>query len=87
MMLMNTSREAGEVNPLLISNIVTGFVVVVLTGLLIYGLNTTARIADAPRPGEMRIRVTGEMWWWRVAYLDEQGGEILQDANEVHIPL
>jgi hypothetical protein len=36
MMLMNTSREAGEVNPLLISNIVTGFVVVVLTGLSIW---------------------------------------------------
>ncbi|PZT97219.1 MAG: cytochrome c oxidase subunit II [Brevundimonas sp.] len=63
------------------------FPVVVLTGLLIYGLNTTARIADAPGPGEMRVRVTGEMWWWRVAYLDDQGREILQDANEVHIPV
>jgi cytochrome c oxidase subunit 2 len=35
----------------------------------------------------MRIRVTGEMWWWRVAYLDAQGREVLQDANEVHIPV
>jgi cytochrome c oxidase subunit 2 len=26
------------------------------------------------------------MWWWRVAYLDGQGREIVQDANEVHIP-
>jgi cytochrome c oxidase subunit 2 len=63
------------------------FPVVVLTGLLIYGLSTTARIADGPRPGEMRVRVTGEMWWWRVAYLDDQGREIVQDANEVHIPV
>ena len=62
------------------------FPIVVLTGLLIYGLTTTARVAEAPRPGEMRVRVTGEMWWWRVAYLDDQGREILQDANEVHIP-
>ncbi len=62
------------------------FPVVVLTGLLIYGLTVTARVADAPKPGEMRVRVTGEMWWWRVAYLDEDGREILQDANEVHIP-
>ena len=68
---------------------IAGFVfpVVVLTGLLVYGLGTTARIADGPRPGEMRVRVTGEMWWWRVAYLDDQGGEIVQDANEVHIPV
>lgn len=62
------------------------FPTVVLTGLLIYGLTTTARVSEAPRPGEMRIRVTGEMWWWRVAYLDAQGREIVQDANEVHIP-
>jgi cytochrome c oxidase subunit II len=63
------------------------FPVVVLTGLLIYGLATTARLSAEPRPGEMRIRVTGEMWWWRVAYLDEQGREVLQDANEIHIPV
>ena len=62
------------------------FPVVVLTGLLVYGLTTTARVADVPKPGEMRVRVTGEMWWWRVAYLDGQGREIVQDANEVHIP-
>jgi len=63
------------------------FPIVVLTGLLIYGLTTTARVADAAKPGEMRVRVTGEMWWWRVAYLDDQGREIVQDANEVHIPV
>ncbi|RZJ18171.1 MAG: cytochrome c oxidase subunit II [Brevundimonas sp.] len=63
------------------------FPVVVLTGLLIYGLSVTARVSDAPRAGEMRVRVTGEMWWWRVAYLDPRGAEALQDANEVHIPI
>lgn len=62
------------------------FPVVVLTGLLIYGLSVTARVSDAPRAGEMRVRVTGEMWWWRVAYLDARGAEAFQDANEVHIP-
>ncbi len=63
------------------------FPVVVLTGLLIYGLSVTTRVSDAPRDGEMRVRVTGEMWWWRVAYLDDQGRETVQDANEVHIPV
>ncbi|WP_354087646.1 cytochrome c oxidase subunit II [Brevundimonas faecalis] len=63
------------------------FPVVVLTGLLIYGLGVTAPVSDAPRDGEMRVRVTGEMWWWRVAYLDDQGRETVQDANEVHIPV
>lgn len=63
------------------------FPVVVLSALLIYGLSLNSRLSEAPRPGEMRVRVTGEMWWWRVAYLDSQGREALQDANEVHIPV
>lgn len=62
------------------------FPVIVLSGLLLYGLSVTARVSDAPRAGEMRVRVTGEMWWWRIAYLDDQGREVVQDANEVHIP-
>jgi cytochrome c oxidase subunit 2 len=35
----------------------------------------------------MRVRVTGEMWWWRVAYLDGEGRTIIRDANELHIPV
>ncbi|HYD46469.1 MAG TPA: c-type cytochrome [Phenylobacterium sp.] len=62
------------------------FPVVVLTALLVYGLTVTRHVAEAPRPGEMRVRVTGEMWWWRVAYLDPAGREAFQDANEIHIP-
>lgn len=63
------------------------FPVVVLSALLIYGLSLTSHLTQEPQPGETRIRVTGEMWWWRVAYLDDQGGEAFQDANEVHIPV
>lgn len=63
------------------------FPVVVLTALLVYGLGLTTRLTEAPAPGEMRIRVIGEMWWWRVAYLDDRGGEQLHDANEIHIPV
>lgn len=62
------------------------FPVVVLSALLIYGLGLTSHLTQEPAPGEMRVRVTGEMWWWRVAYLDAQGREGFQDANEIHIP-
>jgi cytochrome c oxidase subunit II len=62
------------------------FPVVVLSALLVYGLSLTSHLTQEPQPGEMRIRVTGEMWWWRIAYLDDQGRERFQDANEVHIP-
>jgi len=62
------------------------FPVVVLSALLIYGLGLTSHLTQEPGEGEMRVRVTGEMWWWRVAYLDDQGREAVQDANELHIP-
>jgi cytochrome c oxidase subunit 2 len=64
-----------------------GFPVVVLSALLVWGLSLTSRLSEAPRPGDLRVRVTGEMWWWRVAYLDEAGSELFQDANEIHVPV
>jgi cytochrome c oxidase subunit II len=62
------------------------FPVLVLTALLIYGLALTQRLSDPIRGDELRVRVTGEMWWWRVAYLDGSGREVIRDANELHIP-
>ena len=43
--------------------------------------------ATAAQPGEMRVRVTGEMWWWRVTYLGEGGEPVIRDANELHVPV
>ena len=63
------------------------FPVVVLTLLLVYGLSLTRSLSDPIRGDEMRVRVTGEMWWWRVAYLDDRGQPLLLDANELHIPV
>jgi cytochrome c oxidase subunit II len=63
------------------------FPVVVLTALLVWGLWLTSDLqARAPRGDEMRVRVTGEMWWWRVAYLDGEGRAVMVDANELHVP-
>lgn len=62
------------------------FPVIVLTGLLVYGLSLTRHLSDRIEGNELRMRVTGEMWWWRVAYLDGSGREVVQDANELHIP-
>jgi len=62
------------------------FPVVVLSLLLVYGLSLTRNLT-APVPADaMRVRITGEMWWWRVAYLDRHGRPVMLDANELHIP-
>lgn len=63
------------------------FPVIVLTVLLVWGLSLTSRIAAPARGEPMRIEVSGEMWWWRVAYLDVAGRPWLHDANELHIPV
>lgn len=64
-----------------------GFPVVVLTVLLVWGLLLTARL-NAPIDGrEMRVRVSGELFWFRVDYLDAAGRVTMRDANEVHIPV
>jgi len=63
------------------------FPIVVLTILLVWGLTLT-RSLTAPVGGEaMRVRLIGEMWWWRVHYLDGAGRTVAIDANELHIPV
>ncbi len=65
-----------------------GFPVIVLTGLLVWGLWLTSHLSAGRVTGdELRVRVIGEMWWWRVHYLDGQGREMVRDANELHIPV
>lgn len=63
------------------------FPLVVLTLLLTYGLSLTANLTAPITGQEMRVKVTGEMWWWRVAYLDAENRPVLLDANELHIPV
>ena len=58
----------------------------VLTALLIYGLEPIpALVAPAPE-GSLKINVTGEQWWWRVRYLPPNGSEVVL-ANEIHLPV
>jgi cytochrome c oxidase subunit II len=61
------------------------FPAIVVTALLLYSLGVTEKVAAEPVASDLRIRVTGEMWWWRVHYLE--GDSILfETANEIHIP-
>ena len=64
------------------------FPAVVLTGLLIWGLMLTSSLSATRVTGaEMRVKIIGEMWWWRVHYQDAEGRQTLRDANELHIPV
>ena len=63
------------------------FPAIVLTALLIWGLTLTASLTRDITGEEMRVRVTGEMWWFRVEYLGRDGDVVIRDANELHLPV
>lgn len=64
-----------------------GFPIVVLTALLIYGVWLTAgsqlRLNET---ADLRIRIVGEQWWWRIAY-EGPDGNAITSANELRIPV
>lgn len=58
----------------------------VLLLLLVWGL-AMVRGVTTIQGDELRMRVSGNLYWWRVSYLDAAGREIHADANELHIPV
>jgi len=62
------------------------FPVAVLTLLLPYGL-IVMRDTDVRTPDALLVEVTGEQYWWRVQYPDEQGKPGFSTANELVVPV
>ena len=70
--------------------VVTWFGLVIPSGILLLLLiagTTLVAGQTALRGDELRMRVSGNIYWWRVSYLDAAGQEIIADANELHIPV
>lgn len=60
------------------------FPVVVLAGLLTFGLSLIPELRAA---GDgLRISVSGEQWWWRVAYHRPGSSTPVTSANEIRLP-
>lgn len=62
------------------------FPVVTLTILLGYSLWLMRETIAPPATAALRVEVTGEQWWWRIAY-QREGAEPLAEANEIRIPV
>lgn len=64
------------------------FPAVVLSALLFLNLTLMQSAARAPSdtPDTVAITVTGEQWWWRVAYAGP-GGATIETANDIRIPV
>lgn len=59
---------------------------VVLGALLTYGLLLMPPLRAEVPPDALRIRISGEQWWWRVAY-ESPDGSIVPGANELRLPV
>lgn len=63
------------------------FPVLVLSALLVYTLVAASTMLQARQaPAAAHIQVAGELWWWRVKYLDSGAKTLLETANEIRIP-
>jgi cytochrome c oxidase subunit 2 len=60
--------------------------VVVLAGLLSWGLVLAGGRIAPPSPGALQIEVTGEQWWWRVRYGSDTD-QAVETANELRLPV
>jgi cytochrome c oxidase subunit 2 len=55
--------------------------ILILAVLAVVTVSTTSALRK-PAHDELRIDVTGELWWWRVSYRGEQ----IESANEIYLP-
>lgn len=61
------------------------FPTVGLAALLIFGLSLLPDWATTEEP-DLRVHVTGEQFWWRMAY-ELPDGALVETANELHLPV
>lgn len=58
---------------------------VVLGGVLAYGLSMIPELLGSGKSGGVKIIVSGEQWWWRIAYHTPEG--MVEVANEIRLPV
>ncbi|MGH8735722.1 MAG: cytochrome c oxidase subunit II, partial [Burkholderiales bacterium] len=63
------------------------FPIVTLSALLFYAFKVSGELAGTQDAVPLKIEIVGQMWWWRVRYVDAGGTSVLVTANEVHIPV
>jgi cytochrome c oxidase subunit II len=63
----------------------TGFIAAVLTAYTALSFVEDRRLL-ARDPDALRVRITGQQWWWQVEYPDDDPSRQVTTANELHLP-
>jgi cytochrome c oxidase subunit 2 len=72
-------------------NITGGIVVtIVILFVLLVSSFLTGRALYSVAPAEagaINVQVTGYQWWWRIKYNNQMPSQMVETANEIHIPV
>lgn len=58
----------------------------VLVVTLVWTVRVLAVVNAPPGKPALTIEITGNQWWWKARYLDDDPSKVLTTANEIHIP-
>lgn len=64
-----------------------GLTIVLLFVLLLRDFATARPLHPPDAPDALTIRITGHQWWWSVEYQDPQPQNLIETANEIHVPV
>ena len=54
---------------------------------VIWTVSVLAAVGGVPRDAALTVEVTGQQWWWKFRYMDDQPYRIFTTADELHIPV
>jgi cytochrome c oxidase subunit 2 len=66
----------------------TALTILILFGLVVISVSSGKAISGPRNDAKpITIEVTGNQWWWRFRYLNDDPSRIIVTANEIHIPV
>jgi cytochrome c oxidase subunit 2 len=64
-----------------------GISTLVLVAALVWTARVLAVVNAPPEKPALTIEITGNQWWWKARYLNDDPSKVLTTANEIHIPV
>jgi cytochrome c oxidase subunit 2 len=84
--LLEPDQKSEKIMQTVVSSAV-GVSVLILFIFLFGDLATGRALHELTEQSPFRIKVTGHQWWWEVQYEDPNPSRIVNDANEIHVPV
>jgi cytochrome c oxidase subunit II len=88
--IFRTRSTESPVGENTLTQVVTGAVVLttlILLGLLLADFFTQHSLPAVQGTDVLTIKITGHQWWWRVEYQDALPSNVIETANEIHLPV